>query len=83
MSKGLGGYWASMDDDRATDGLDDTSDDTSDATTEEPTDGGKLDEYDDAVLAADDTGMLAGERMITLAEIQEGSKDADPSTSSG
>jgi hypothetical protein len=57
-----------MDDDRATDGLDDTSDDV----TEEPTDGGKLDEFDDAVLAADDTGMLAGERQITLAEIDEG-----------
>jgi hypothetical protein len=57
-----------MDDDRATDGLDEASD----ATTEEPTDGGKLDEYDDAVLAADDTGMLAGERQITLAEIAEG-----------
>jgi hypothetical protein len=30
-----------------------------------------LDKHDDAVIAADDTGMLAGERMITLAEIAE------------
>jgi hypothetical protein len=68
VERGLGGYWAIMDDDQATDGFDEKSDDT----TEEPTDGGKLDEYDDAVLAADDTGMLAGERQITLAAIEEG-----------
>jgi hypothetical protein len=37
-----------------------------------PTDGGKLDEYDDAVIAADDTGMLSGERLITTVEIEEG-----------
>jgi hypothetical protein len=62
-------------DDRETEGLDhpsDDTDDTSDETTEEPTDGGKLDEFDDPVLAADDTGMLAGERYITNAEIEEG-----------
>ena len=29
------------------------------------------DELDDAVIAADDTGMLAGERLITVAEIEE------------
>jgi hypothetical protein len=57
-----------MDDDRATDALDEAGDET----TDEPTDGGKLDEYDDAVMAADDTGMLAGERLITLAEIEDG-----------
>ncbi len=28
-------------------------------------------DLDDAILAADDTGMLAGERMITIAEIEE------------
>ncbi|HZO92244.1 MAG TPA: hypothetical protein VFB22_00620 [Candidatus Baltobacteraceae bacterium] len=28
-------------------------------------------ELDDAVIAADDTGMLAGERLITVAEIEE------------
>ena len=39
---------------------------------EEPADGGVLDQYDDAVIAADDTGMLAGERLITVAEIEEG-----------
>ena len=37
-----------------------------------PTDGGVLDEFDDAVIAADDTGMLSGERDITVAEIEEG-----------
>ena len=30
-----------------------------------------LDELDDAVIAADDTGMLAGERLITIAETEE------------
>jgi hypothetical protein len=37
-----------------------------------PTDGGKLDQYDDAVIAADDTGMLSGERLITRVEIDQG-----------
>ncbi len=33
---------------------------------------------DDAIIAADDTGMLAGERMITVAEIEEAEeKSAD------
>jgi len=64
-----------MDDHRATDALDDLGDDTTDDTTDEPTDGGKLDEYDDAVLAADDTGMLAGEKLITQAEIEAGIED--------
>jgi hypothetical protein len=31
-----------------------------------------LDKYDDGVLAADATGMLAGERLITQAEIEAG-----------
>ncbi len=31
----------------------------------------KDDDLDDAVIAADDTGMLAGERLITVAEIEE------------
>ena len=57
-----------MDDDRATGELDEPGD----QTTNEPTDGGVLDKYDDAVMAADDTGMLAGERLITLAEIEDG-----------
>jgi hypothetical protein len=29
------------------------------------------DALDDAVIAADDTGMLAGERLITIAETEE------------
>ena len=35
------------------------------------------DKYDDAVLAADDTGMLSGERAITLAEIAEAESNDD------
>jgi hypothetical protein len=62
-----------MEDDQTPDGLDETSDDL----TAEPTDGGKLDEVDDAVLAADDTGMLSGERLITIAEIEDGVRGGD------
>jgi len=40
--------------------------------SDEPTDGGKGDEYDDAVVAADDTGMLGGEQLITKMEIERG-----------
>jgi hypothetical protein len=50
-----------MNDDRSASDIDD-----------EPADGGVLDEYDDAVIAADDTGMLSGERLITVAEIEQG-----------
>ena len=39
---------------------------------DEPTDGGVLDEYDDAVMAADDTGMLSGERLTIVTEIEQG-----------
>ncbi len=49
-----------------------TAPDADDSLADEPVDGGKPDEYDDAVLAADDTGMLSGERLITVAEIAEG-----------
>ncbi|MEA2663754.1 MAG: hypothetical protein QOI11_698 [Candidatus Eremiobacteraeota bacterium] len=34
------------------------------------------DRLDEAILAADDTGMLAGERMITLVELEEGDSGA-------
>jgi hypothetical protein len=34
------------------------------------------DENDDAVVAADDTGMLSGERLITIAELQQGDSGA-------
>jgi hypothetical protein len=37
-----------------------------------------LDKYDDAVIAADDTGMLAAEKMITLAEIAEAQANDSP-----
>ncbi len=56
-----------MNDDRPTSDPDEAALDA-----DEPTDGGKMDEYDDAVLAADATGMLAGERMITVAAIEQG-----------
>ncbi len=36
------------------------------------------DKYDDGVLAADDTGMLSGERTITLAEIAEAQSNQPP-----
>jgi hypothetical protein len=37
-----------------------------------PTDGGILDQFDEAITNADATGMVAGERLITQAEIQTG-----------
>jgi hypothetical protein len=37
-----------------------------------PTDGGKGDQYDEGVVAADDTGMLGGEQLITQMEIERG-----------
>ncbi len=43
----------------------------------EPTDGGKGDEYDEAVVAADDTGMLGGEKLITQMEIERGLRGGD------
>jgi len=36
-----------------------------------------FDKYDDGVIAADDTGMLSGERAITLAEIAEAESNDD------
>jgi hypothetical protein len=56
-----------MNDDGSTEAPDATDVDA-DAETHEDV----LDKYDDAVIAADDTGMLGGERDITLAEIEEG-----------
>jgi hypothetical protein len=56
-----------MDDDRSTAGPDATGSDADEETHEDI-----LDRYDDAVIAADATGMVAGERLITEAEIEEG-----------
>ena len=42
-----------------------------------PTDGGKGDEYDEGVVAADDTGMLGGEQLITQMEIERGLRGGD------
>jgi hypothetical protein len=50
----------------------DTVDGTSQDDPSQPDD----DRLDDAILAADDTGMLAGERMITLVELEEGDSGA-------
>jgi hypothetical protein len=40
--------------------------------SDEQTDGGKGDEYDEVVAAADDTGMVDGEQLITQVEIERG-----------
>jgi hypothetical protein len=45
---------------------------TAPESDDQPTDGGPMDRFDDAVIAADDTGMLAGERLITVVEVEEG-----------
>ncbi|HTD34145.1 MAG TPA: hypothetical protein VK665_10820 [Candidatus Elarobacter sp.] len=44
---------------------------------DEPTRDDESDELDDAVIAADATGMLAGERLITNAEIEAGLESTD------
>lgn len=76
-----------MNDDRSTAGHDATVADSADpapgsddalragaaADADAPTDGGIMDEYDDAVIAADDTGMLAGQRLITTVELDQDS----------
>ena len=45
--------------------------------TDAPTDGGKGDQYDEGVVAADDTGMLGGEQLITQMEIERGLRGGD------
>jgi hypothetical protein len=57
-----------MNDNRENQDPDDAALEDSDA----PTDGGKGDEYDESVVAADDTGMLGGEQLITQMEIERG-----------
>ena len=47
------------------------------ATPKDDKDEDILDKYDDGVMAADDTGMLSGERAITLAEIAEAESNPD------
>ena len=51
-----------MNDDRSPDDV---------TTDDEETREDVFDQHDDAVIAADATGMLAGERLITNAEIEE------------
>jgi hypothetical protein len=60
-----------MNDDSQTQVPDDAAIDEA-LASDEPTDGGKGDEYDEAVVAADDTGMLGGEQLITQMEIERG-----------
>lgn len=50
--------------------------DTVDGTSEEDPAEADDDRLDQGILAADDTGMLAGERMITLVELEEGDSGA-------
>ena len=73
-----------MENDRATPdvtGADSANaDNAADTTADEQYDeNDPMDKYDDGVLAADATGMLAGERLITVAEIVE----ADPALAPG
>jgi hypothetical protein len=60
-----------MNDDRETQAPDDAAIEEA-LNSDEQTDGGKGDEYDDAVAAADDTGMVSGEQLITQMEIERG-----------
>ena len=62
-----------MNDDRTNQDPEDVALEDADA----PTDGGKGDEYDEAVVAADDTGMLGGEQLITQMEIERGLRGGD------
>jgi hypothetical protein len=59
--------------DDPTPGPDATDVDAADAETREDI----LDKFDDAVIAADATGMVAGERLITDAEIEAGLGEVD------
>ncbi|MBV8298011.1 MAG: hypothetical protein JO083_00420 [Candidatus Eremiobacteraeota bacterium] len=62
-----------MEDDRSNPGKDELLTPTGDdASGDEPAADEGLDRYDEPVLAADATGMLAGEKLITDAEIEEG-----------
>jgi hypothetical protein len=61
-----------MNDDPQTQAPDDEAAVEAALDSDEQTDGGKGDEYDDAVVAADDTGMLGGEQLITQMEIERG-----------
>ncbi len=61
-----------MNDDRETQAPDDDAALEAALDSDEQTDGGKGDEYDQAVVAADDTGMLGGEQLITQMEIERG-----------
>lgn len=71
-----------FDEETAAENVGDDTDDTGDlddaAEGSNPSDAGESDELDDAVVAADDTGMLAGERLITNAELLEGDPDLAP-----
>jgi hypothetical protein len=63
-----------MNDNRETQAPDDAALDLEDGApdADAPTDGGVMDEYDEAVAAADDTGMVGSEQLITQMEIERG-----------
>ena len=52
-----------------------TTDATEIAADDQYDENDPLDKYDDAVMAADATGMLASERLITVGEIIEADPD--------
>ncbi len=68
-----------MQDDRSTSDLDDTiAAPGENVPGDTPVEEDDLDKYDDAVIAADATGMLASEKLITDAGIEEGLEGKDP-----
>lgn len=68
-----------MQDDRSTPGSEDAVTSVGQNLADgEPAREDVLDKYDDGVIAADATGMLAGEKLITEAEIEEGLGGKDP-----
>jgi len=67
-----------MQDDRSTSDPDETiAASGENVPGDKPVDEDVLDEYDDAVIAADATGMLASEKLITDAGIEQGLEGKD------
>jgi hypothetical protein len=73
-----------MENDRSTpditeaDAADAAADAAEDSADEQYDENDPMDKYDDGVLAADATGMLASERLITVGEIVEADPDLAP-----
>jgi hypothetical protein len=67
-----------MQDDRSTPGPDENlAADSQNAPDGAPVQEDVLDKYDEPVIAADATGMLASEKLITDVEIEEGLEGKD------